>query len=76
METPLLALYELLSAIVNRPSLLHEFIQQVDMRWGQFYDERPFFQRPGQPAHPNDEYTHESVHATLRGLLAVLESQL
>lgn len=76
LDTPLQALHKLLSAIVNQPSLLYEFVRQVDMRWGQLYNERPYFQQPGQPAHPNDEYTHESVHSTLSDLLAILSTQL
>lgn len=75
LDTPLQALSELLSAIVNQPSLLYEFVRQVDMRWGQLYDERPYFQQPGQPPHPHDEYTHESVHSTLSELLAILNAQ-
>jgi len=76
LDTPLLALHALLTAIVNQPSLLHEFVRQVDMKWGQLYNERPLFQQPGQPAHPDDEYTHESVHVVLSELLATLEAQL
>ncbi len=76
LDTPLLALRELLTTIVQQPSLLHEFVRQVDMHWGQLYNERPFFQKPGQPAHPDDEYTHASVHIALSELLAMLEFQL
>jgi hypothetical protein len=41
-------------------SQLREFVRRVDMRWGQMYDERPHFERPGHPPHPDDEYTLSS----------------
>ena len=34
--------------------------------------ERPFFERPGQPPHPDDEYTLASVRAALEHLLGVI----
>jgi len=40
-------------------------VRQADARWGEMYDERPYFQQPGQTAHPDDEYTHESVRQAL-----------
>ncbi|NQZ65375.1 MAG: hypothetical protein HRT59_25880, partial [Crocosphaera sp.] len=45
---------------------------QVDFQWGKMYDERPYFQSPGQPPHPDDEYTHESVEEKLKSLLTKL----
>ena len=33
------------------------------------YDERPYFQSPGQPPHPEDEYTHDSVKGKLINFL-------
>ena len=67
-ENPLVALEEILQSIINNPSLLYELVRQVDIKWGQMYGERPYFQQPGQPPHPNDEYTHESVRQDLLDL--------
>ena len=67
-ETPLIALEEILQSILNNPDLLYELVRQVDIKWGQMYGERPYFQQPGQPPHPNDEYTHESVRKDLQNL--------
>ena len=75
-ETPLVALIELLQPLVTREGLLHDFVWQVDMRWGQIYGERPHFQLPGHPPHPEDEYTHESVHHQLNALLLAAKAQL
>ena len=72
-ETPLVALEEILQSIIDNPNLLYELVRQVDIKWGQMYGERPYFQQPGQPPHPNDEYTHESVRIDLLDLLAKLQ---
>jgi hypothetical protein len=72
LNSPLAALRELLEMLVHNPQLLYDFVKQVDMKWGHFFGERPYFQQPGQPAHPDDEYTHESVHQQLVDLLKLL----
>lgn len=68
-DAPLCALEALLTPILVHEAYLHEFVRQVDMRWGRMYDERPRFQKPEQPPHPDDEYTHESVRSQLEALL-------
>ena len=75
-ETPLVALTEILATILDRPPLLYELVRQVDIKWGQMYGERPYFQQPGQPPHPDDEYTHESVRQHLLDLQAKLQQYL
>lgn len=72
-ETPLVALAEILQALIDNPNLLYELVRQVDIKWGQMYGERPHFQQPGQAPHPDDEYTHESVRQNLLDLQAKLE---
>ena len=73
-ETPLIALEEILQSILDNPDLLYELVRQVDIKWGHMYGERPYFQQPGQPPHPNDEYTHESVRQDLQNLLVRLKN--
>ncbi len=77
LNSPLVALNQILSSIIDNQNLLYEFVRQVDFKWGQIYDERPYFQKPEpeQPAHPNDEYTHESVRLQLIELLDIVKSQ-
>lgn len=72
LDFPLVALRELLEMMVHNPEFLYEFVKQVDVKWGQLFGERPYFQQPGQPPHPEDEYTHESVHQQLAALLELL----
>lgn len=73
-QTPLVALEKILQSILDNPNLLYELVRQVDIKWGQMYDERPYFQKPGQPPHPNDEYTHESVRQDLQNLSTRLKN--
>lgn len=51
--------------IADNEPVLHEFVRQIDVRYGEQFQERPYFQQPGQAAHPDDEYTHESVLRSL-----------
>ncbi|WP_017659169.1 hypothetical protein [Baaleninema simplex] len=74
LETPLQALLELLDSLVNNSEMLYEFVRQVDVKWGELNDERPHFQRPHQPPHPEDEYTHESVRQQLLELRRRVEA--
>jgi hypothetical protein len=75
LNSPLMALNEILSTLLDNQDLLYEFVRQVDHKWGQLYGERPYFQQPGQLPHPEDEYTHESVRLKLMKLLDIVESQ-
>lgn len=71
---PLNALSDLLQPLITREGLLHDFVRQVDMRWGKMYGERPYFERPGHPPHPEDEYTYASVRTQLIELLATAKA--
>ncbi|MDJ0680266.1 MAG: hypothetical protein QNJ18_10435 [Xenococcaceae cyanobacterium MO_167.B52] len=75
LNSPLIALQEILDTLIDNQNLLHEFVREVDQKWGQIYDERPYFQQPGQNPHPEDEYTHESVRLQLIQLLDIVKSQ-
>ncbi|MDJ0531410.1 MAG: hypothetical protein QNJ70_02765 [Xenococcaceae cyanobacterium MO_207.B15] len=75
LNSPLIALNQILSTLIDNQDILYEFVRQVDHKWGQIYDERPYFQQPGQLPHPEDEYTHESVRLKLVELLDIVQSQ-
>ncbi len=72
LEHPTEAVKDLLIAVLRSPATLYELVRQTDVTWGQIYDSRPHFQQPGQPPHPDDEYTHESVRETLEQCLYCL----
>lgn len=71
-DAPLRALVDMLQPLLDREACLREFVWRVDMRWGQMYGERPHFERPGQPPHPDDEYTIESVRSQLQDFMQVV----
>ncbi len=75
LDSPLQALLGLLKSILENPPILYELVRQVDMLWGEINNERPYFQRPGEQPHPDDEYTHESVYQQLVELTFCLNSQ-
>lgn len=74
LATPLNGLAAVLEKILNNPELFYEMVRQADFKWGQMYEERPYFQQPGQPPHPEDEYSHESVREKLLSLQEKLNS--
>ena len=75
MRDPLGALEVLLSRFLERDAALQELVREVDVEWGRIMEERPYFQHPGQAAHPEDEYTHESVRTQLEALQALVKRQ-
>ena len=76
LDEPLVALREIIQYVLDRDSVLHEFVRQVDVQWGRVFMERPHFQQPGQEPHPDDEYTHESVRNQLSIFLGKVESAI
>jgi len=74
LDTPLIALQKMVENYLNPSEMLYELVRQVDFRYGQMYGEKPYFQSPGSPAHPDDEYTHESVKQQLNHFLTYLQS--
>lgn len=73
LDDPLTALVEQLDYLLTNPAAFYELVRQADVLWGQQYDERPYFQQPGQPAHPEDEYSHDSVRAALAQLVVAAQ---
>ena len=73
LQQPCIALREIIDAIMASDYALQEFVRQVDVRWGEMYQERPLFQSHGQAPDPADEYSHESVRQELSLLLEKLQ---
>ena len=65
LDSPATAIVEAVETILGSSGTFYELVRQADAKWGEWYDERPHFQRPGQLPHPDDEYTHESVRQAL-----------
>ena len=73
LQQPCNALREMIETILASDYGIQEFVRQVDVRWGELYQERPLFQRAGQAPVPGDEYTNESVRQALTLLLEKLQ---
>jgi hypothetical protein len=72
-DQPLIVLAALIQRVLGSDYLIKELVRQADVEWGTTYDERPHFETEGQPPHPDDPYTFESVRTALRQLITVLE---
>jgi hypothetical protein len=71
-EQPLFVLGSYCRQLLESDYLLKELVRETDVEWGRVYGERPFFEKAGLPAHPDDPYTFESVRGTLARLLEQL----
>ena len=71
-DLPLQALASLLGEILASDYLLQELVREADMEWGRLYEERPFFEVEGRPAHPEDPYTMDSVRELLTRFVAIV----
>ena len=71
-DHPAQALREMLENLLSSESALQTLVRDADARWGRDYQERPRFNKPGQPDAPDDPYTPTSVRAALQELLADL----
>lgn len=72
LKQPRNALREIIDAILTSDYAIQEFVREVDIRWGEQYQERPIFQRAGQAPDSADEYTYESVRYELLLLIEKL----
>jgi hypothetical protein len=75
LELPLIALTTMVEQVLDNSALLTEIVRQADFRWGQIYGERPHFEIPGNPPHPDDPYTMTSVTAQLETLLRAIAAE-
>ncbi len=74
LDNPMSALCAYLQQRIDSPEYLYELVRRVDVAWGQWFGERPYFQKPGQEPHPEDEYTHASVKQQLEEFLVILHT--
>lgn len=74
-DEPAAVLSAWLPGVLAMPALLADLVRQADMQWGRANQERPFFERDGEPPHPDDPYTRSDVERRLRELLARAEAR-
>lgn len=73
LDTPLVALAQIVESLLNEPTTFYEFARQVAIAQSKLTGDRPHFQQPDQPSHPDADYTHESIKAELQALLTKLK---
>lgn len=73
-DRPLIALASYTRQTLESEPLLQELVREADVEWGRLLGERPYFERPGDPPHPEDPYTMHSVRVTLSQLFEELRN--
>jgi hypothetical protein len=71
-DQPLDVLASYCQRILSSDYLLKELVRAADIEWGRVFGERPYFEKEGSAADPDDPYTIDSVRNTLSGLLKQL----
>jgi len=71
-DQPLVTLAEYTRTLLASEQLLEDVVRNADIEWGRVQGERPYFQKPGRPADPDDPYTVDSIRAALVRLLDTL----
>ena len=71
-DQPLVVLAGFCQRVLGSDFLLRELVREADAEWARMMDERPYFEKVGDPPDPNDPYTVESVRKALSGLLEQL----
>lgn len=75
LDTPLIALTQILESMLAEPTTFCEFARQVAIAQSKLTGDRPYFQLLGQPSNPDADYTHTIIKAELSSLLNKLEQQ-
>ena len=71
-EQPLAAFSGYCQQVLSSDYRLQELVRDADVEWGRVFEERPYIDRPGAAAHPDDPYTIASVRNTLTLLIKQL----
>lgn len=65
LDDPSVAASTYLRQILASEQRIRELVREADAEWGRAMDERPYFERDGNPPHPDDPYTVVSVRTAL-----------
>lgn len=76
LDTPLVALSEVIASLLAEPTTLSEFARQVAIAHSQITGDRPQFHRPDQPPDPTAAHTHQSIRAALSTLHQQISADL
>jgi broad specificity phosphatase PhoE len=68
-DQPAIVLARCVNRILGSETLLKDLVREADAEWGRTLGDRPYFEREGQPPHPDDPYTLASVRNALTQLV-------
>jgi len=74
LDTPLVALSQVIESLLSEPTTFYEFARQVAIAHSHITGDRPYFQQPNKPSHPEATYTYKSIQAQLLGIAQSLRS--
>ena len=69
LNQPLIALANYSQQLLASDYDLEELVREADVEWGRRMAERPYFNKRGSPAHPDDPYTIDNVRTALGEVL-------
>lgn len=75
-DRPFAVLATIAERLLESDYQLRELVREADVEWGRTYGERPFFERPGVAAHPDDPITMEATREFLLRLLRQLDARI
>lgn len=76
LDAPLTALTQIIQSLLNDPETFQEFFRRVAIAQSQLTGDRPYFQQPNCPPHPDAVYSHKSVKHQLSEILHKLQQDL
>ncbi|MEL6815835.1 MAG: hypothetical protein AAFP03_13635 [Cyanobacteria bacterium J06598_3] len=76
LDTPLVALSQILESILGEPTTFCEFARQVAIAHAHLTGDRPHFQALGARPHPEATRTHEDIQSELAALLTTLQKNI
>ena len=72
LETPLTALSQIVESLLHEPTTFYEFARRVAIAQSKVTGDRPYFQQPNQPPHPEADHTHSSISQYLSKMAELL----
>lgn len=72
LDTPLVALAQIVESLLNESTIFYEFARQMAIAQSKLTGDRPYFQQPNQPPHPDADYTHQTIRQYLSEMAAAL----
>ncbi|MEM8505124.1 MAG: hypothetical protein AAF716_18455 [Cyanobacteria bacterium P01_D01_bin.1] len=72
LDTPLVAFAQIVETLLDEPTFFYEFARQVAIAHSRLTGDRPYFQQPNHPPHPEADYTHDAIRQYLSEISTAL----